>query len=211
MIQVLIDDLIGEVRVSLDENKTESSYLSTETDNMELDDIISSKLVDAVRSVEESCPVWMLDGEAMSTNITSNPDGSGALSLPDDFLRLVALQLTEWDTPVFAVEPMGTQKALMQENKWTRGNPNRPVLVFGKSSTGARILKYYSIKTAALVELAIYIKIPSVITIDGKSYIKFPQILRQPIVSYCAGLVEVIRGNADQAKVFFQLAESHYS
>jgi len=211
MVQVLINDLVGEVRVALDENRTESSYLSADTDNMELDEIISSKLLDAVRSVEENCPVWMLEGETMSTTLSSNADGSGTLSLPDDFLRLVALQLTEWDAPVFAVEPMGTQKALMQENKWTRGNPKRPVLVFGKSNMGTRILKYYSVKTTASVELAIYVKIPSVITSNNQNYLKFPQILKQPIVSYCAGLVEVVRGNADQAKAFFQLAESHYS
>ena len=90
-------------------------------------------------------------------------------------------------------------------------SPKRPVLVFGNSESGSRILKYYSVKTSALVELALYVKTPSVITVNSQNYLKFPQILRQPIVSYCAGLVEIVRGNADQAKVFFQLAESHYS
>jgi hypothetical protein len=211
MVQVLINDLVGEVRVALDENRTESSYLSDNTDNMELNEIISSKLLEAVRSVQENCPVWMLEGEVMTTTISSNTDGSGTLSLPDDFLRLVALQLTEWDAPVFVVEQTGTQKALMQENKYTRGNPKRPVLVFGNLESGLRKLKYYSVKTSALVELALYVKIPSVITVNSQNYLKFPQILRQPIVSYCAGLVEIVRGNADQSKVFFQLAESHYS
>jgi len=110
MVQVLINDLVGEVRVALDENRTESSYLSDNTDNMELNEIISSKLLEAVRSVQENCPVWMLEGEVMTTILSSNTDGSGTLSLPDDFLRLVALQLTEWDAPVFVVEQTRYQK-----------------------------------------------------------------------------------------------------
>lgn len=212
MIQVLVSELVGEVRVALDENKTESSYLSTVTDNMELDEIIKSKLLDAVRSVLENCPVWMLDGETMSTSVESNADGTGSISLPNDFLRLVALQMNGWDAPVFFVEPSGTQKALMQKNKWLRGNPNRPVLVFSKGSSGARVIEYYSVGgDSAAVKLAVYVKIPSIVTSSNKEYLNFPQILRQPIVSYCAGLVSVVRGNAEQAKSFIQLAEAHYS
>lgn len=212
MIQVLVSELVGEVRVALDENRIENPYLSSVTDNMELDEIIRSKLIEATRTVLENCPIWMLDGEKMPTAVAANTDGTGSISLPDDFLRLVALQMNGWDAPVFFVEPSGTQKALMQKNKWLRGNPKRPVLVFSKNISGARVIEYYSAEgNNAAVELAIYVKIPNVVTSNDKEYLNFPEILKQPIISYCAALVSLVRGNAEQAKSFIQLAESHYS
>jgi len=211
MVQVLIGDLIAEVRTTLDENSTESSYLLNDAQNISLDDIIESKIVESVRAVEESCPVWMLSGEAMVASIASNSDGSGRLSLPDDFLRIVAIKMTEWDTAVYSVENMGSQKALMQKNKYVRGNVHKPVLVFAKDASGKRIIEYYSVNSNAVIEIAVYVKIPAPITVEGSKYLNFPAILRQSIVSHCAGLVEVSRGNVELAKSFFQLSESHYN
>lgn len=61
MEHVSVEELVKEIRITIDENRAESSYLKSETDNMELNEIIRSKLLDAVRAVSEEAPISMLD------------------------------------------------------------------------------------------------------------------------------------------------------
>lgn len=44
------------VRITLDENRIEQEYIVSEDNNMELNEIIREKLLDAVRSVERIAP-----------------------------------------------------------------------------------------------------------------------------------------------------------
>ena len=65
MEKVLVDELVKEVRVTLDENQVESEYLQSSTENMELNEIIRSKMPDAVRGIVEMCPVSLLNADAL--------------------------------------------------------------------------------------------------------------------------------------------------
>ena len=56
-----VEDLVTSVRITLDENRIEQEYIVSEDNNMELNEIIREKLLDAVRSVERIAPVQMLD------------------------------------------------------------------------------------------------------------------------------------------------------
>ena len=106
MKQVPIEELVEAVRVTLDENQVESEYLATGTDNMELDEIIRAKLVYAVRSILEMCPVGMMEAEEMDLPDTAQlptDDGSGSIVLPEDFLRLVNFKLKSWNRAVTTV------------------------------------------------------------------------------------------------------------
>lgn len=67
MEQALIEDLVKEVRITLDENRLEYSYLEeNNTDNMDLNEIIRAKLLDSIRIILEACPVSLLSPIAMS-------------------------------------------------------------------------------------------------------------------------------------------------
>ena len=104
MERILVDNLINEVRITLDENAPQSSYLYESSDNIELDDIIRSKVVDAVRLALEDAPLSFLEPkEVTSPTIEGNDDGSGKITIPEDFLRLAGLKLNGWNRGVSIV------------------------------------------------------------------------------------------------------------
>ncbi|MDR0973793.1 MAG: hypothetical protein LBM61_07425 [Prevotellaceae bacterium] len=203
-----VADLIRDIRITLDENSVQNEYLAVADDNMELDDIIRSKLSDAVRSVEEAAPLWMLEGKPhVPSVVNTNSDGSGDVSLPADFLRLVSFLLDDWSVEVNFMVEYGSDEAMKQKNKYIRGNPKRPICVSSFDATGARVLEFYSTtKANAAISKFLYVPIP---VIDGDS-ISFSTILYKSVVNMCAGLTEIARGNQAAADVLFKIAESYY-
>ena len=88
-----------DVRIAIDENKTSEQLISDEDiDTLSLNDIIRSKIVEAVRRVESSAPVHYLEeGHVFGDAIYWESNGSGWTLLPDDFMRLVAFRMSDWE------------------------------------------------------------------------------------------------------------------
>lgn len=219
MEQALIEDLVKEVRITLDENRLEYSYLEeNNTDNMDLNEIIRAKLLDSIRIILEACPVSLLSPIAMSISeegkITGD-DGSGTVTLPEDFLRLVSFKLKTWNRAVVNAAEEGSSIDLMQRNTFTRGTPIKPVCVFSHNEKGERTMEYFTAgkdsggKYDHAIQRALYVKIPSVTeNNDGQESVIIPKLLRFAIINYCAGLTETSRGNTEFGQVFFNIATS---
>lgn len=220
MDSVSVDELVKEVRITLDENQTESSYLESSTDNMELDEIIRAKLIDAARSIIETCPVDLLEAVTLPTDtevLHTNTDGSGYVILPDDFLRLVRFKLTSWNRAVTYAESEGSEADEIQRNEFTRGTYIKPVCVFSHNSDGDRTMEYFTAGKGTggsydhTIETALYVPYPAIDSTSGTDKIDIPHLLRPCIVYYCAGLTELTRGNNNQADAFFKIATSFYN
>ena len=105
--KVKTDELTRAVRVAIDMNRTDTPLLAVgDSDTLTLDTLIKAKLPDALRLVEMEAPLFMLEsghilepGEESTFFIGS--DGKGFLVLPDDFMRLISFQMSDWDRPVF--------------------------------------------------------------------------------------------------------------
>lgn len=216
MEHVLVTDLVKEVRVTLDENRKESSYVTNTTDNMELNEMIRSKLVEATRSILEVCPLNMLELQEITiaaASHTENSDGSGHVVLPDNFLRLGLFKLSSWGRGVTNVAEEGSAEERRQHNPLTMGSPLKPVCVWGRNALGKLTIEYYSAGRDGDaynhdVEKALFVPLPS-LTADDK--LDVPGVLRFSIIHFCAGLVEVARGNAALADVFFKIANNFKS
>ena len=215
MEKVLVDELVKEVRVTLDENQVENVYLQSGTDNMELDEIIRSKLPDAVRAIVEMCPVSLLNADALTLaddDLTTNEDGSGYVVLPNDFLRLVSFKLASWNRAVTSVAEQGSPTDLMQRNTFTRGTPIKPICVLSHKADGKRVLEYFTASGGNdTIERALYVPNPSIVTEDGNEKISIPHLLRAAIVNYCAGLTCFSRGDAEQGNLFLKIATSNFN
>ena len=101
---VPLSDIIREVKIILDENITES-FIEGDPDQLQLKDHIEARILDAVRNIHEAAGSEMLDdGLPIPTSGQSvlqiNPDGTGYVRLPDDFMRLVIFKMTKWKRPV---------------------------------------------------------------------------------------------------------------
>lgn len=195
MTRVSMEDLIRDVRIALDENAAQSTYIQSNADNLELDDIISAKLPDAARDVTESAEVQLLEPDAMTTTFTKTEAG-GTLTVPDDFLRIVSLKLKGWNRSVTMVAGEGSDIELMQRNKYTRGTSMKPVCVLTHTSDGKKVIECFG--TGDSVERALYMPIPKV---DG-GYLPISRLLRQAIVRRTAGLVLTSRGETERAAAF---------
>lgn len=219
MERILVDDLINDVRITLDENVPESSYLFESSDNLELDDIIRSKLVDAVRLVFEDAPLSHLEPTAYSATSAQETfaDGSGLIVLPEDFLRLIGLKLETWSRAVHLIQAPSSSFDLMQHNKYVRGSHIKPVCVFGHNDAGERAIYYYTAGKDAegaydhAISYFHYIPIPVIENDTDGETIAMPTLLRFAVVNYCAGLTLVSRGMVDAGNQFINLATTSFS
>ena len=71
-----------------------------------------------------------------------NPDGSGEIDLPADFLRLARLRMDGWQRPVLVALPEDHPAATYQYHPVTRGGMAKPVVLL---THGGTKLRYSSI------------------------------------------------------------------
>ena len=57
------------------------------------------------------------------------------------------------------------------------------------------------------VERALYIPLPSVVAETAGDTLNIPHLLRVAVVNYCAGLVEISRGNQEMGDLFLNILE----
>lgn len=199
MLRVAIDDLVKEVRITLDENAEQSSYLNESVENQDLDAIIRAKLPEAARDVIDTAEVELLEPVAMQTTATANEWG-GVLTVPEDYLRFVSLKMKGWVRAVTALAAEGSDIELMQHNPYTRGTKSKPVCILRTNESGVKVIEYYGV--SAEVEKALYVPMPKVVTEEGVDVLPIPVLLKQTIVKRAAGLTLLSRGEAERASVF---------
>lgn len=167
---VQAEEMARAVRVAIDMNKgDEPLIMEGDTDTLTLDEIIMSKLADAVRLVEMEAPATMLEsGHDFGDNIFIGEDGKGFVILPEDFMRLISFRMSDWKRTVFEAISENDSQYALQSSKWKGicGNPEKPVCAIVRRSEG-KVLEFYSCNdNTAIVTQATYVPIPR-IDIDG--------------------------------------------
>lgn len=203
------DGIIRDVKVALDLNMDSTPLTELgDVDTLALDDIIRSKIADAVRRVEISAPVHLLDkGHDFSdAEICWNGDGVGYVPLPSDFMRLVGFRMGDWKRTVFAPILADSAEYAMQSSRFRgiRGNPQKPVCAIVMHAEGIA-LEFYSCRDEeqAIVHAA-YLPQPEIkdnnIEVCADCY--------RAVVYMAASLVAAATGNADKAAVMSALSET---
>ena len=208
---VEVDELVRRVRIVLDENKTSDALLSNEDiETLSINELIRENLPRAARCVEESAPLYLLDsGIAFGSTIGwfgQTGIGAGVISLPDDFLRLIAFKMSDWDYAVTEAIQENSVEYQMQQSKYAgiRGNTQKPVVAIVQRPTGLS-LEFYSCKAGNNVTLsrARYIPVPKIVN----GGIGLSEKLIDAIVYYTGYLVAIIIGEVEQAKVLFSVSQ----
>lgn len=205
-----VSDIVQEAKVALDEN-VDSSALSGlgDVDTLKLDEIIESKVVDAAMVIEQNAPAYLLDsGKAFGESIgwDGQPGyGAGYIHLPDDFMRLVCFQMSDWDYAVTVALAEDSPLYQMQRSRFAgvRGNPQKPVVAITSQPIGL-VLEFFSCYSGenAFIKKARYIPIPRIK--NGK--IELCEKLRRAVVYYTAYLVALSLGNGDAAAAMLATA-----
>lgn len=203
-----IQRIARDVRVAMDENKTSEQLIADEDiDTLSLDDIVRSKIVEAVRRVVTEAPVHLLDGGVpFGDAVYWRGKGSGWTLLPDDFMRLLIFKMSDWERPVYEPITAADPQYQLQFSRYKglRGNPQKPVVAIVSRAEG-RVLELFSCKdTDATVEQAVYIPLPKV---DCDGGIEIPERCYTSVVYQTASLVLASVGQADLSSIMSELSK----
>ena len=200
-----LEDIKEDVRIALDENQVSDNMMDTDT--LSVDDIIVSKIVEAVRDVHINAPTYMLEaGHNFADSICWDKKpgkGSGWTILPNDFMRLVSFRMSDWERPVYsAILPEDPAYALQSSRYGVKGNRQKPVCAIVMRPQG-RVLEFYSCNGRDVhVSMAVYLPLPK---IEDES-IDICERCYRSVVYRCAGLAATSIERADKAEVLFKIS-----
>lgn len=149
--EALMSELVKDMRVAMDEvNHDEMSDLLVDDSDNEMEQAIEV----AAQQLLLQAPPQMLvpkrvlaslnnaqDYDAIQTQYT---DGHGELVIPDDWLRLYELRLKSWQGSLKSLMDPDSKEAKMQASRWTRGTPQKPKGMLTVSTSGNRVLMYWT-------------------------------------------------------------------
>ena len=210
-----VASLVEKVRIALDENATTTSLLTGTVETLGLNAIIEQKIAHAARQITERAPSHLLDGgKAFAESLTwpSGTVGSGYAyaSLPDDFMRLVVFQMSDWARPVVNAINDNDPRYFLQKSKFSgiKGNTEKPVCAITTHSTG-KVMEFYSCSggSGVTVKTARYLAYPEAkISNEVLVYDLCPKLF-DAIIYQTAGLVAMTYKDAISGTLF-QIAET---
>lgn len=204
-----VQNIQKDVRIALDNNESIDALLNgSDEDTLMLNGLIRSKIEDAACMVEMSAPVHLLDSVnnfADAVFWDNDDHNTGWVILPDDFMRLMLFEMSDWKCPVHDTIDSSSDEYFRQRSdvKGVRGNCSKPVCAIVIRSVG-KVMEFFSCNSKdAQVLHAVYLKKPE---IDNYDCITICERCYRPFVYQCAGLVSQAIGKQD-ASTFFELSK----
>lgn len=202
-------EIAREVRIAIDQNMTSEQLIATgDIETLSLEEIIRSKIVEAVRRVETAAPVHFLEeGHDFGDAVYWADLESGWVLLPDDFMRLIAFRMSDWERTVYAAISVDDPLYAKQSSRYKgiRGNVQKPVCAIVNRAEG-KALEFYSCNSEeAYVSRASYLPYPHIDEDDG---IDISEKCFTAVIYTVAALVLTTYGEAEKASALTELAKS---
>ena len=204
-----IDKIMQDVRICLDQNMTSDALLeSGDIDTLALDDIIRSKILEAVQRVHMDAPNYLLEGgHNFGDAVYWRELESGWVLLPPDFMRLVVFEMDDWEQAVYQAISTDDPEYEKQRSRFKgiRGTAQRPVCAIAIRPEG-RVLEFYSCKSKnAQVSRAMYIPYPK---IDEDNGVDICERCYNAVVYTAAGLTLLTCGEVEKGNAVSELAQT---
>lgn len=204
-----IHDVMRDVRICLDQNMTSEQLLQDDdVDTLALDEIVRSKISEAVVRVHSNAPTYLLEeGHNFGDAVFWGDLESGWVLLPQDFMRLIVFEMSDWERAVYAaISPTDPKYALQRQRiKALRGTAQKPVCAIAMRPEG-RVLEFYSCKSKeAYVRRAQYVPYPKIDRNDG---IDISERCYTAVKYAAASLILLTLGESDKASAFAELSKS---
>lgn len=203
-----LGEIAKDVRIALDQNETSALTIIGDIDTLSDTKIIKSKVVEAIKLVHIQAPAYLLDGgNNFGDALYWNDMECGSVLLPEDFMRLVVFEMSDWEQAVFLAINTDNPEYTKQSSRFKgiRGSAQRPVCAISIRPEG-RVLEFYSCKSRdATVSRAVYIPYPKIDEYDGVTICKR---CYQSVIYTIASLVLTTYGETDKSAVFSELATS---
>lgn len=204
-----IHDVMRDVRVCLDQNMVNEQLLLTDdVDTLTLDDIVRSKIPEAVVRVHCSAPTYLLEeGHNFGDTVFWGDLESGWVLLPQDFMRLIVFEMSDWERAVFTAISTGDPEYELQRQrvKALRGTAQKPVCVITTRPEG-KALEFYSCKSEkAYISRAQYLPYPHIDEYEG---IDICERCYTAVVYAAASLVLLTLGETEKSSALSEISNS---
>ena len=205
-----LDKIMQDVRICLDQNMTSDALLeSGDIDTLALDDIIRSKILEAVQRVHMDAPNYLLEGgHNFGDAVYWRELESGWVLLPPDFMRLVVFEMDDWEQAVYQAISTDDPEYKKQRSRFKgiRGTAQHPVCAIAIRPEG-RVLEFYSCKSKdAQVSRAMYIPYPK---IDEDNGVDICERCYNAVVYTAAGLTLLTCGETEKGNAVSELAQTY--
>lgn len=204
-----IDKIMQDVRICLDQNMESDALIeSGDIDTLALDEIIKSKILEAVQRVHMDAPNYLLEGgHNFGDAVYWRELESGWVLLPKDFLRLVVFEMDDWEQAVYQAISTDDPEYEKQRSRFKgiRGTAQRPVCAIAIRPEG-RVLEFYSCKSKnAQVSRAMYIPYPK---IDEDNGVDISERCYNAVIYTAAGLTLLTCGEVEKGNAVSELAQT---
>ena len=204
-----IDKIMQDVRICLDQNMESDALIeSGDIDTLALDEIIKSKILEAIQRVHRDAPNYLLEGgHNFGDAVYWRELESGWVLLPKDFLRLVVFEMDDWEQAVYQAISTDDPEYEKQRSRFKgiRGTAQRPVCAIAIRPEG-RVLEFYSCKSEdAQVSRAMYIPYPK---IDEDGGVDISERCYNAVIYTAAGLTLLTCGEVEKGNAVSELAQT---
>lgn len=204
-----VDRIVSDVRVCLDENRASEALIkSGDIDTLTLDEIIRSKITESVDDVHSRAPYYLLEqGHRLPDRVFWGEMESGWVLLPEDFLRLVVFEMSDWEQPVYKVISTDSREYAYQRSriKAMRGTAQRPVCAIALRPEG-RVLEFYSCKSKeATIKKGMYIPRAYV---DEEGGVDISELCYNAVIYTIAGLTAMAGMETEKGNQILKQAEN---
>lgn len=207
---IATEQLKNRVRQLLNETADDGDVTLLTEDTRSLDIHIDALLPEAVLYVQMNKGLGCLNPKQTTVSdedICDNGDCSGSFVLPDDFVRLIALNMAGWQRPCTVVYPEDSPMGMIQMNPYSRAGCCKPVCVERRSGDGKRLLCYYSLPSGVKPEVTRFVYEAAYDAAAGLSGSE--EFLHNAVVYRCAALLYNVFGRFDYANVLSAMAASY--
>ena len=204
-----IDKIMQDVRICIDQNMESDALIeSGDIDTLALDEIIKSKILEAIQRVHMDAPNYLLEGgHNFGDAVYWRELESGWVLLPPDFMRLVVFEMDDWEQAVYQAISTDDPEYEKQRSRFKgiRGTAQRPVCAIAIRPEG-RVLEFYSCKSKnAQVSRAMYIPYPK---IDEDNGVDICERCYNAVVYTAAGLTLLTYGEVEKGNAVSELAQT---
>ena len=167
-----------------------------------IDNYIDGVLDEQLRLLLMTAPITILPVTEVSGQHTATRrnDGSGRITLIDNVMRPVSLQIKGWKVPVTRFIDERHPLYELQFNRYTRGGTTKPVATFTLDGLGNKIIDYFSLPSSSTTHHIMSLQCILTPDDNATTYDLNPQLI-DTLCRQCASAVYDIMGNRAMADV----------
>ncbi len=198
-------ELVKKVRFLVNEAEGDYDVSLITDDKRSLDYTIMELLPQAVALVQKNSARGYVNVKALSSSdrqFVSSSDGCPSILLPDDFVRLVSVQLNSWKKPCFYISSSDSLDAVCALNGNLFAGLYRPICVEGVTEEGKRTVKPFPYNSDDVLIHFVYEAQYNI----NEGLVQCDEHLADAVAYACASLLYNVFEKHDASKSFMSFA-----